>query len=266
MRALVVRGIGVCASGLPDWEHASHVLADPGAFFPGPVSKGVPDGLPPTERRRMNETSRLAGLAAADALANRPPGGIMTIPAIFISSDGDGAVLAQMVHSLSQREIVVSPTVFHNSVYNAPAGYWSIATRSTAPSTTICADAASIAAGLMEAYAQAYGTAGPVLVVAVDAPFPESIRALSTSAAPFACALLVEPDHGQKGPRFERWRITDDLAPDDNGASEPVACAFAGNAMAAALPLLRALARGGHARVMLPYQEGTRLELAVVTQ
>jgi len=263
MRPLTVGGIGVCAGGLADWAHAARTLLDPATFVPGPAPKGAPEILPPTERRRMNETSRLACLAAADALTAFPDGAAATIPAIFVSADGDGSVLAPMLHALSQREIVVSPTVFHNSVYNAPAGYWSIATRSTAPSTTICADAGSFAAGLMEACAQAHATGGRVLLVAVDAPFPESIRVLGASAAPFACALLVDAGQRDGGPRFERWAIVDGAARDEE-STDPLARAFAGNAAAAALPLLRALARGERARVALPYLDGSRLELEVL--
>jgi hypothetical protein len=42
-----------------------------------------------------------------------------------------------------------------------------------------------------------------------------------------------------------------------------VAAAYAGNAAAAALPLLRALARRDAARIELPYLDGTALELEV---
>jgi hypothetical protein len=99
--------------------------------------------------------------------------------------------------------------------------------------------------------------------VAVDAPFPESIRVLGASAAPFACALLVDASQRNEGPRFERWAIVDGAASDEE-SSDPLARAFAGNAAAAALPLLRALARGERARVALPYLDGSRLELEVL--
>jgi hypothetical protein len=158
------------------------VLAGAEEFEPSLMTERSLDGLPSTERRRINETSRLACLAAVDALATLPAGAGIEMPAIFTSSDGDGLVLAQVLSALARSDSVVSPTAFHNSVYNAPAGYWTIATRSTAPSTTVCADRESFAVALLEGYAQATMKKGAVLVAAVDAPFPEAIRSLGSSA------------------------------------------------------------------------------------
>lgn len=263
MRSVAVRAVGICAAGLPNWASASRVLAGVVAFELGPPPNRSLDGLPPTERRRINETSRLACLAAGDALAQLPPGSAAAMPAIFTSTDGDGIVLAQMLNALTLRDVVISPTAFHNSVYNAPAGYWTIATRSTAPSTTVCADAASFAVALLEGYAQAVTTRGPVLVVAVDVPFPEAIRVLGTSAAAFACAIVVEgASELNKGPRIERWKVGGSV--ERPHSSDDIVAAYAGNGAAAALPLLRALARCEATWVALPYVDQTWLELEVV--
>jgi beta-ketoacyl synthase-like protein len=262
MRALAVLGVGVCAAGFPDWLRTRRVLAGAADFEPGLTADRSLNGLPPTERRRINETSRLACLAAADALAMLPAGAAIEMPAIFTSSDGDGVVLAQMLSALARSDIVVSPTAFHNSVYNAPAGYWTIAARSTAPSTTVCADRESFAVALLEAYAQATMRKGPVLVVAVDAPFPQAIRQLGTSAAPFACAMVLDGSPGEKaGARLGRWSTSHRAA--SAKGDDPITAAYAGNAAAAALPLLRALARRDTVRVELPYLDGAVLELEV---
>jgi Beta-ketoacyl synthase, N-terminal domain len=263
MMELAVCGIGVCASGLTNWAQSAAILAGAAPYASGATPAGAPEGLPGTERRRVNETSRLACLAAADALHEYPADDRASIPTVFVSSDGDGAVLAHMLETLAQRPIVVSPTAFHNSVYNAPAGYWSIAARSTAPSTTICADEASFAVGLTEAYAQVRTMQRPVLVVAVDAPFPEAIRALGASAAAFACALALDVSREDgAGPRLARWAIGGHAMPVEP-CDDALASAFAGNAAAAAVPLLRALARDEPARVALPYLDGSVLELDV---
>jgi len=233
------------------------------AFQPDSSFYRATSGLPLTESRRINETSRLACLAAHDALVSCPEGAIAAMPAIFTSSDGDGAVLSQMLRSLAHCDVSMSPTAFHNSVYNAPAGYYSIATRSTAPSTTVCADESSFAAAMLEAYAQANLTAGPVLVVAVDVPFPEPIRALGLSDAAFACAIVHEGANADTNPpRIARWAIVDGN-PTTHGA-DPISKAFGNNAAAAALPLLRAFARGEPAYISLPYLDSTWLELEVI--
>ena len=265
MTAMAIRGVGVCAGGMRDWAGASAVLRGATAFLPGPAEKRPVEGLPQTEQRRINETSRLACLAAADAVALLARDAAATLPAVFASSDGDGAVLMQMLNALAQRDVVLSPTAFHNSVYNAPAGYWSIATRASAPSTTLCADAASLAVALLEGQAQARESGGPVLVVAVDAPFPDAIRVLGASAAPFACALVLEDAVCDPSlPRIEGWTIVEHAGSGEvEDAPDALGGAFAGNAAAVALPLLRALARRQPTRVALPYLDGTSLLLDV---
>ena len=264
MRAMAVRGVGVCGSGLRDWAHASAVLAGETAFLPEPVQRRAVDGLPPTEQRRINETSRLACLAAADAVALLPRSAATAMPTVFTSSDGDGTVLAQMLNAVAQRDVVASPTAFHNSVYNAPAGYWSIAMRASGPSTTLCADAGSLAVALLEGHAQAGETGGPVLVVAVDAPFPDALIALGASAAPFACAFVLEDAaRDTSSMRIEGWTIVERPGRADE-LGDALGRAFAGNAVAVALPLLCALARRQPARVTLPYLDGTWLALDIV--
>ena len=50
----------------------------------------------------------------------------------------------------------ISPTRFHNSVHNAAAGYWGIATGATAAANALCAYDASFGAGLLEALTQVH--------------------------------------------------------------------------------------------------------------
>ncbi len=261
--AAAIRSVGICAAGLDGWADAARVLAGAAPFSPGSAPRRAVDGLAQTERRRINEISRLACLAAYDAFAHAPGIPAAQTPTVFTSADGDGAVLAQTLAAIGQREIVMSPTAFHNSVYNAPAGYWSIAARATAASTTVCAAQASLGAAILEGLSQVQATIGPVLVVAADAPFPEPIRALGASTHAFACALLIDTA-ARSGhmARLERWRIiADALVPPTPDSMDE---AFAGNGAAQALPMLRALARGRAARVPLPYVDGTWLDLEIV--
>jgi Beta-ketoacyl synthase, N-terminal domain len=262
MKTVTVQAVGICAAGLRDWPSASRVLAGSADFELDPPPNGPLEWLPQTERRRINETSRLACLAASEALAALGPGVSRTIPAIFTSADGDGVVLAQLLSSLAQREVVVSPTAFHNSVYNAPAGYWTIASRSTAPCTTVCADSSSFAVALLEGYVQAITTGASVLFVAAYVPFPEAIRALGRSTAAFACALVLTGAPAGIGASIEGWRIG--AGSGRSRGSVEISAIYGDNAAAAALPLLRALASGDDENVALPYLDGAWLELEVV--
>src|SRR6185436_6052055 len=92
----------------------------------------------------------------------------------------------------AEREI--SPTRFHNSVHNAAAGYWSIATRSREPSTSLCCYDASFAAGLLESAAQVASDPRQVALISYDEPYPEPLHATRPIASEFGVALILSPE------------------------------------------------------------------------
>ena len=219
-----------------------------------PLPRLAPDCLPPVERRRANATTRLAISAAVQAVQGLSDEDIAQLPTVFSSSDGDGEVLASMLAALAQPQVSLSPTLFHNSVFNAPSGYWSIGSRSRVPSITVSAGAASFVAGLMEAHSQVCATGAAVLYVAYDAPFPAALASFARSAEPFACALRLEPVANSSACRYGRI---------EKSASRPGTAAgthafvqlrerFSGNAAAEALPLLFAIAHRQRRAVSLP--------------
>jgi hypothetical protein len=264
MTALAIAGVGVCGAGLPDWTQATQVLRGATPFRAEAVSKLAPGCLPAIERRRVNETSCLAIAAALQAVEHQSAMAQRQLPTVFSSADGDTDVLAHVLAALTKPEVMLSPTLFHNSVFNAPAGYWSLGCAAQAASTTLCAGAASFAVGLCEARAQVLATDAPVLYVAYDMPFPESLRAFGGSLQPFACALLLKPG-GAGMPEccgsIDDWQRIDGA---DAGelASPLFAAEFGNNAAAAGLPLLAAVAGRTHASIRLPYLDETWLRLA----
>src|SRR5207249_3493148 len=90
------------------------------------------------------------------------------LPHVFASAYGDLAVNDYLCATLARAPLEVSPTRFHNSVHNAPAGYWAIATGCTRASTAISAGDASFGAGLLEAALLACSESGPTLLAACD--------------------------------------------------------------------------------------------------
>ena len=214
--------------------------------------------LPSTERRRANGTTRWAIAAAGEAIQDLPPQALAGLATVFGSGDGDGEVLSTMLRDLAAEKVALSPTTFHNSVYNAPAGYWSIAARAPAASTTICADAATFAAGLLEAAGQVTTSAAPVLLVAYDLPFPDHAPIATPVRTPFACAVRLAPaGHASRAlGRIEGMRIAAGECP---ALRSDLQAAFAHNAAARALALLAAIARGTRGGVALPYHDGHHL-------
>ena len=85
-----------------------------------------------------------------------------------------------------------------------------------------------------------------MLLVAVDLPYPPPLAPHRPVRHGFAAALALEPGAGLE------VSLDDGAAPDSLPLKD-----FEGNAAAAALPLLAALARPGEALVRLPLAERT---------
>jgi hypothetical protein len=123
----IIRGIGLCGPGLVDWPSSREVVAGAAPYVPSEVVVTPPSILPPNERRRSVFTVRLAMRVAAEAMEGADADPVETAT-VFASSLGDGAVMNKMCLTLADPNQLVSPTIFHNSVHNAPAGYWHIGT------------------------------------------------------------------------------------------------------------------------------------------
>ena len=232
------------APGLAGWPAGARVLCGEAAFTPTPVQRPVPSLLPPAERRRCAPSVAWALAVAQEAVAQSGlDAGAFAV--VFASSDGDGDIVHRLCTALATPAAAVSPTDFHNSVHNAATGYWSIGAHSQAASTALCAYDASFAAGLLEAACQIATEQRPILLVAVDLPYPAPLARLRPVRHGLAVALALAPGSGLE-------ISLEDGAP--SGLSAALR-EFEGNASAACLPLLAALARREEARVRLPFAE-----------
>jgi len=124
-----VESITLLGPGLADWPAARRVLAGEAPYTPAPAVVPAPALLPANERRRSGQAVR-----SALAVSTSPPTGIATV---FASSSADGDTCHAICEQLAGEDRLISPTRFHNSVHNAPAGYWSIATPDMNPSTSL---------------------------------------------------------------------------------------------------------------------------------
>ena len=253
--AVHIAGVGLVGPGLDGWTSAREILAGRAAYERRPTTVPSPEVLPATERRRAGKAVRVAlgaGLAAAaDAgLEARD------LVSIFASSGGDGDTLHAICESLASDDRELSPTRFHNSVHNAPAGYWGIATGAMQPSDTIAAFDATFGAGLLEAAARlAADPSRPVLLIAYDAPYPQPLLDVRPILDSFGVGLVLTSD---RGPRIEVAVSAGSAAPMDEAALEAV---HRGIPAARSLPLLRLLARGVAGDVQVEYLDGRRLDV-----
>ena len=260
MNPVWMAGAGVLAPGLPNWKAAREVLRGAAKYADQANPEPAPALLPPNERRRCSATARWALTVGGEAM---DAAGIASkdTAIVFACGGGDGMITHQICEALAAQPPQMSPTRFHNSVHNAPAGYWSIFAHSRAPSTTLCGCDFSFAVGLLEAAAQVIVEQRPVLLVVYDLPYPEPMRALWPVARPFAAALMLVPNAANSLARQLRINFAagataaewpEDLPPE-----------LASNPAAQALRVLALVARDGSGGVRLPYFGASHLAVEV---
>lgn len=193
----VVKGVGIVAPGMHDWQQARQVLRGEEPWSATPLEKLTPALLPPNERRRTTQLIKLA-LQAAEAAQQHSAIDASELASVFTSSGGDTFIVDRLCDALTLPERPVSPTQFHNSVHNAPAGYWAIAGKTQRFSTSISAGAASFASGLMEAMSYIMVESKPVLLIAYDVALPEPLDSFGNCHEHFAAALVLAAE-GEPG-------------------------------------------------------------------
>ena len=199
-----VEAVGVLAPGLADWETARDILATRRGFVPSPLEVPPPQCLAPAERRRSSPTVRLA-IAVAEQAFRQTSLSPQDMAMVFSSYEAAGVITHQLCEVLAgTRE--VSPTQFHNSVHNAPSGYYSIAMNAQRAASSICRGEWSFAAGLLSAAAQAVADQLPVLYVCYDSPLPSPMCEVMPVVEATAIALVLTPNTGPAS--LVTWELT----------------------------------------------------------
>jgi hypothetical protein len=259
---LFAAAVGICAPGLPDWTRARAVLRGQAPYIACELPPPQSQLLPPNERRRAPYAVRQAFRAAEDALSGWPHPA-ERLAAVFASSDADTGIIHRICQTLAGPAPQLSPTDFHNSVHNAAAGYWSIATGARGPSNTICAYDGSFAAGLLEAALLVTREGLDTLLVVYDVPPPAPLyeKRPITLAASTALVLSAEQTPHALG-RLRLARTSG--APPSRMADAALETLRLANPALRALPLLRLLARGQVGRVSLEDAADGALDVEVL--
>lgn len=235
---VAILGSGVC---IPDEDVANELgFADAG------LDASI---LAPMVRRRTSTATRVAITAAGRACAAAGIGN--TLPAIFASCVGEMQVTDKLCRSITRQEYPLSPTLFHNSVHNTAAGYWSMATGSMASMQAMGALDDGFALGLLEAWCQLQTVAKQVLLVVYDETMPEQLLPDYTWKA---CAFaLVLVRNARSHPLLHRpFQAT---VPDP---ARPVANFSVHNPAMAALPLFQTLQQATSGQQQITLSSGTR--------
>jgi len=257
-----IESVGLLGPALAGWHASRAKLAGAEAYAPAPTVITPSTLLPPAERRRTGIPVKLALAAGCEAFANAGRDAAATAT-VFTSSGGDSENVHQICETLASAAREISPTRFHNSVHNAAAGYWSIATRSQAPSSSLCCHDASFAAGLLEAATQAVVDGEPVALIAYDQPYPEPLNAKRTITAAFAVAIVLLPQAAGRPLAALDVSFMPGAATATAMDDAHLEALRTGVPAARSLPLLAAVARASPAVIILDYGAQNRLRIEV---
>jgi hypothetical protein len=253
-----VEGMGIIGPGIHDWVEGSAILRGEVIYHPQKTVYPLVNSLPATERRRTGQVVKLALSVGHEAVthANQVSD---CLPAIFASSGGDSYNCHAICETLASDDRSISPTRFHNSVTNAPAGYWSIATGSMAPSTVICAFDASFGAGLLETLAQVKVDNRRCVLIAYDIDYPEPLLSVRPIPDGFGIALVLTPERTENSLYELNATLTQAVA--DKCVDTLLEELRLAIPAARALPMLQIMARGVTGSVVLDYLDTARISL-----
>jgi len=258
MIKVYINAVGLVAPGLEGWEKGRQVLTGEQPYLPQPLERYKPQLLPANERRRATEVVRLAFRACEDAM-DRCSLDPATLAGVFASSGGDYPIIDQICRALRQPQRAVSPTQFHNSVHNAAAGYWSIATGSRASSISLAGYDGSFSAGLLEAATQVALEGTSAVLAAYDIPPPPPLLAQRPIHAPFAVSLILSAEADDASLASLSLRLAPEVKNESSIENSALEIVRKGNPAARSLPLLEALAQNGSGQFYLPSPGGGML-------
>jgi len=252
-----IDGIGIFAPDMSHWQEASDALLEKVSF--NAQSKLAPfmsTLLPASEKRRASKTVKLA-LEISQQAVEQAQVDPTTVAIVFASSTGDTEVLTDICETLTTEERLVSPTKFHNSVHNAPAGYWSIAVKSHQPANSIANHQSTVTTGLLEAVAQVTTDSQTVLLSVYDIPFPEPLKQVEDIVALFGASLILQPQQTMHSIAQISLQWDDAVHPESTLKNIELEALRQSVPAAKILPLLYLLANQSSGHVALPTNDGT---------
>ncbi|MDH5736978.1 MAG: beta-ketoacyl synthase chain length factor [Gammaproteobacteria bacterium] len=239
-----IENIALYAPGLDGWPLAKKTLASGLPFDLTPLEPYKPKMLPRNETRRSSSTVKMA-FRIGEELVQESARDFSECAAVFVSSGGDYAIIDQICGQLCTEEKHISPTRFHNSVHNAPAGYWAIAARSHKLSISISAYDDSFLFGLLEALSVCESEQVDVLYIAYDMVPPFPLASARKITHPFATGMLLTPYQSDDSAFFLSMAIGA-CEPENKAGTRPGAplmALYEANPIARSLPLLELLAQ-----------------------
>lgn len=236
-----VRGVGFWTPGFPN------AVAWCSNQWSGDATRPEARMLDGALGRRATGLTRLAVESLQQAAAAAAVD-LSDVPTVWASAHGEHENAVAILKALSVGDGRISPTKFHNSVYNTASGYASIAGTNREFSTTLSGGPDLVAMSLLEALCLLSAGASNVIVVMFDEPMlpPFDPRG---AVAPLSVSFCVSRD-----PTAARARISGLRR--DWATPVPRSSRYGGLYVSAAIPLLEATVLQQSVRVPLELQVG----------
>ena len=257
---IFVEGVGVIGPGLENWPQAVSILTGAVEYAHAAAAIPAPAALPAAERRRTSPLVKLA-LAIGAQAAQAAERDAARRNAVFAASGGDGENCHAICEMLAGEDRFISPTRFHNSVHNAPVGYWSIAARAMTASNVLCAYDGSFAAGLLESACQVAVDGHETILIACDTAYPHPLSGARSIRDAFGAALVLAPSESPRTLACIDIQMT--RASATKLTSPALEAVRLDNPAARALPLLQVLAMRRAETVVLDYLDDLRVRVDV---
>ena len=258
MKSVYINTLSIAAPGLHGLEQAMPVLTNKSPWQTSEFPKLAPQLLPANERRRMTSYIKLAIHVADEANLTGE-----ALPAVFASSNGDFYITDHICKTLTMTPKYVSPTQFHNSVHNAPSGYWAIAAKSPAASTSISTGDSTFSSGLLEAVTQVLTLQQDVLYVAYDFPATAPLDKFNDVAEPFAAAFVLSLNKAVNNFGAIKLDVENENISVSHCINTSLNILQKSNPIAKSLPLLEMLCLKKSGVLYLPYLNETVLRVEV---
>lgn len=259
---LRIEGVGAWTRDAPDWPNLRAILRGEQALREDTPIKPAASALPNAERRRAPEAVLLAAEVAGQAcsMAQRDPA---SLPCVFASTHGELSITDYMCATLASAPRELSPTKFHNSVHNAPAGYWTIATHCEHESNAVTGWHHSFGAGLLEAATLVAAEQTSVLFAAYDTASSGPLAEMTRTTQPFGAALVLSSARHSDAPSIA-LKLRAGAAVELPALPDALVALANDNPLNAhALAFLAALADDARVRLTLPAASGLLLDMEV---
>ncbi len=263
MTIVYLDGIGIEAPGLRTWDQARSVLREETPFSFDKKSHPIANLIPENERRRAGDTIHLAVHVASEAVNNAKVNAESLIN-VFSSNRGALKIVDHICNALTLQGHPVSPTQFHNSVFNSPAAYWSIATQAKGPSTSLACAEGSFPGALLSATACVFTHKQGVLLVMYDVESPKPFH--KQYAIEFNCgiALVLMPSQSEntlaKLDISFQSRKTEEA---DMVLNPPLVKLINGNSSAQPLRILSAVANQDSLELFYDYLDNSAVKIKI---